>query len=167
LGRTHLTWETLPLSADVAEQISDYGPNHYLIYFKRVPVKLSAQVLVHPELEGRGTFWRQQASRQPDYSQQPVCVQGQFDRYVQLVLAHEGYPPTPQSHSGIFISEVRRLAGPAVEGLVFPDLARAELSDEVVRRLRTVAVQAFTAADEPVDRDHAVPFGCKFNFEQR
>ncbi|HST61802.1 MAG TPA: hypothetical protein VLK84_24090, partial [Longimicrobium sp.] len=124
LGRTDFAWALLDFNQDVFAQISDYGPNHYLVYFKRVPAEVIARVLVHPELETRGEFWRRQASSQPASSTRPACVQGEFDRYIALVLAHEGYPPNPQSHTGVFRSEFVRLAGPQVEELVYPDLAR-------------------------------------------
>ncbi len=167
LGRADLDWEPLPFDQHVFTEISDYGPNHYLVYFKRLPAEVVAQVLVHPELEIRGEFWRRQASRQPAFSERPACVQGSFERYVALVLAHEGLPPNPQSHTGVFRAEFARLAGPQVEELVYPDLSRSRLAQEALDRMGRAALQAFAAASEPVDKNHAIPFGCTFEFLQR
>lgn len=166
LGRTHLRWET-SFSADVVEQISDFGPNQYLLYFKRVPATLLADVLVHPEMETRGDFWRRQASAPPAFSQRPLCVQRDFDRYVAQILKHEGAPPNPESHSGVYIAEFSRRAGSRVEGLVYVDAQRPAMLDSTVSVLNAVQEEAFTLANEPVDVQHGIPFGCEFNFDQR
>lgn len=167
LGRASLDWEPVAFDQDVFTQISDYGPNHYLVYFKRLPAEVVAQVLVHPELEKRGAFWERQASSQPAFSERPACVQGAFDQYVALVLAHEGFPPNPQSHTGVFKAEFSRLAGPQVEELAYPDLARSELAQAAVTRMENAAQQAYVAASGPVDENHGIPFGCTFEFLQR
>jgi hypothetical protein len=167
LGRSVLGGRYLPFSQDVVEQISDYGPNHYLVYFRAIPIELEVKVLVHPELETQGDFWRRQLASQPAFERQPFCLRSQFGRYIELVLAHEGYPPNPESHSGVYIAEVSRVAGPRVEGLVYPDIALQTMADDATATLDEVLAQAATAADRPVDERYGIPFGCSFNFDRR
>jgi hypothetical protein len=167
LGRTSMDWEALSFDASVIEQISDFGPNHYLLYLKRVPAQLAVMVLVHPEMETRGDFWRRQPSRRPEFSEIPPCIQGEFEQYVRLILAHEGVPPNPESHAGIYISEFSHRAGPRVEGLVYLDSDRQKMLDAAVLALNAVALEAHGLANDPVDVHYAIPFGCEFYYGQR
>lgn len=162
LGRTHRRWFPVDLTANVIEQIDDYGPNHYLVYFTAIPARLEVRVLLHPEMERQGDFWKRQASRQPDFSPRPVCVRGEWERYAEQILAHEGYPPSPQSHSGIFIAEFARLVGPEVESLVYPDNAVAELAAKSLERMEPLGDRAAAISGQPVDDRYGIPFGCEF-----
>ncbi|HEX6912083.1 MAG TPA: hypothetical protein VF142_16900 [Longimicrobium sp.] len=90
-------------------------------------------------------------------------MRSQFPRYIELILAHEGLPPNPQSHSGVYIAEFSKLAGPALEDLVYLDTERQAFADAIDARLVPLYGQAFAAADEPVDLNHGVRFGCTFN----
>lgn len=165
LGRIGFGAEFLPPTADVVHEILDNGPNHYLVYFTHVPVELVAKILVHPELETRGDFWRRQAAERPAFGN--PCLQSQFDRYVQLVLAHEGDPPNPQSHSGVYIAEFQNRAGSRVEDLVYQNTELRAMGAEAVTRLAPALLEAATLADEPVDARYKVQFGCTFNWDQR
>lgn len=167
LGRTAFSAKPVPLSSEVYTQIDDYGPNHYLLFLKRIPVELDIRVIVHPEMETQGEFWRRQSAGQPAYERAADCPRSRFGRYVELILAHEGYPPNPQSHSGVYIAEFTERAGPRLEDLVYPDTDRQAFADEIDARLVPVYAQAFAAADQPVDQNNPVRFGCSFNFAQR
>ena len=167
LGRTSFSARPIPLGSDVYTQIDDYGPNHYLLFLNRIPVELDIRIIVHPEMETHGEFWRRQAPGQPAYERVPDCLRSQFDRYVDLILAHEGYPTNPLSHSGVYIAEFSRRAGPLLEDLVYPDTDRQAFADEIDVRLVPAYAQAFAAADQPVDQSNPVRFGCRFNFAQR
>jgi hypothetical protein len=166
LGTAYLYWKPA-FGADFLDQISDFGPNHYLLYFKRVPARLFADVLVHPEMETRGDFWKSQASSLPAYSERPPCLQRDFDRYVSQILRHEGVPPNPESHAGVYIAEFSSRAGLRVEGLVDLDTNRPALLDSAVARLNEVNQDAYVLADSPVDARHKIPFGCDFHGIQR
>jgi hypothetical protein len=167
LGRTTFIVRPLPLTLHVIGEIDDFGPNHYLLYLKEIPVELDFPVLVHPEMETRGEFWRHQSAGAPAFERDASCVRTQFDRYVQLILAHEGVPPSPQSHTGVFIAEFQKLAGPVLEDVVYPNSDRQGFADDVDARLAPVYTQSLAAADEPVDEHYGVPFGCTFNYSQR
>lgn len=165
LGRIAFRAEHLPPSGEVVEEILDFGPNHYLVFYKRVPLQLEMKVLVHPEMETRGDFWRRQATERPAYG--TPCLRSRFASYVAVILAHEGVPPNPESHSGVFIREMEKSAGPVIEDLVVQNTELRSLADEAADRLSPVLERAVISADEPVDVQHPVPFGCEFNFEQR
>lgn len=165
LGRIAFGAEFLPPAPDVVREILDKGPNHYLVYFTRIPVELVAKILVHPELEARGDFWRRQAAERPAFGN--PCLRSQFDRYVQLVLSHEGYPPNPQSHSGVYIAEFQKRAGSRVEDLVYQNTELRAMGTAAVARLAPALAEAATLADEPVDARYKVQFGCTFNWDQR
>jgi hypothetical protein len=167
LGMIQMTGKILDLTQEVVHEIRDYGPNHYLVYLKRIPAELNGKVLVHPEMETRGRFWRNQAERRPTISDEPACLRSDFDRYVRLILHHEGYPPNPQSHSGVFIAEVTRQAGPQVEDLVFSNEQYRAAADEIGARLLPIINTALVTSDSLVDEDFKVPFGCNFNFGER
>lgn len=167
LGRTSFSARPIPLGSDVYTQIDDYGPNHYLLFLKRIPVELDIRIVVHPEMETQGEFWRRQSAGQPAYERAAGCLRSQFGRYVDLILAHEGYPPNPRSHSGVYIAEFSERAGPLLEDLVYPDTDRQAFADEIDVRLVPAYAQAFAAADQPVDQSNPVRFGCSFNFAQR
>ena len=134
---------------------------------ERVPATLFADVLVHPEMETRGAFWRNQASSLPAHSEHPPCLQRDFDRYVSQILRHEGVPPNPESHTGVYIAEFSRSAGLRIEGLVGLDTNRPALLDSAVARLNEVYQNAYVLADSPVDARHRIPFGCDFHGIQR
>lgn len=167
LGNTHFGWEPIESISDFAEQIADHGPNHYLTFLKRVPARSNVLVLVHPEMETRGVFWRRQATGRPAFSERPPCVQNQFDHYVQLILSHEGYPPNPQSHSGVYLAEFTRLVAPDMEQLVYPMEARAQMITKADELLTRASDAAYVAAKTPVDLHYAIPFGCEFDFAPR
>lgn len=167
LGRTHFAMIFLDLTPDVAEQISDLGPNNYLVYLKRVPAEPQIKVLVHPEMETRGDFWRRQASGQPAFSQDPPCVQSRFPQYIQQILAHEGYPPNPQSHVGVYLAEISRRAGVELEPLAYSVDDLPQMVEEIDKRVKSLSREAHMAAKDPVDRQYGIPFGCEFNFGRR
>lgn len=90
-------------------------------------------------------------------------MQRDFDRYIRLILDHEGYPVNPESHTGVFISELTPRAR-VVEDVVGPNDALQELQTIWETRLEAAVAQAILQADEPVDDKFAIPFGCEFNF---
>lgn len=147
-------------SDGVFDYVTDYGPNHGLAFFSRVPIELTMGVVVHPEMENRGRFYQRQAvttiSRE--------CVRSGFPNYVTLILAHEGLPMNPQSHSGVFLREFQARALPAVEGLVFPSDALDVMSAEAVQRVTKAQAEADAVSDTEVDTNHPVRFGCTFSW---
>lgn len=167
LGTSLLSWRGLPYGPDILDVIFDFGPNHNLLYFKQIPAELVLSVLVHPEMESRGDFWDRQARTQAPHSRTPECEQGRFDHYVELILAHEGLPPHPQSHTGVYIQEFSRRAGPQIESLVAPYSNRSALLDEAEGRLKETHTAALTAADDPVDERFGIDFRCDFNYRRR
>jgi hypothetical protein len=153
--------------AGVLELIQDFGPNHYLAFLGRVPVELDITVLVHPEMARGSTFYRRQAASAPAFSATPPCLQSGFERYRELILAHEGYPINPQSHSGVFLREYVSRAGPAVEDVVLRNDQIADLLELARERLTLIQNEADAVSDTIVDRVYKVPFGCEFNYGSR
>lgn len=154
----------ITISGPAFDYVTDYGPNHGLAFFKRVLAELEFLVVVHPEMETRGDFYRRQAASPPAFG--TPCLQSNFPRFVELILAHEGYPMNERSHTGVYLREYRARAGRAVEDLVAPNGALEDVADVAVSRLTAVAVQADGISDAEVDGSHRVPFGCNFNFRR-
>lgn len=148
---------------NVFDYITDYGPNHGLTLYSRVPVELDLGVTVHPEMENQGVFFRRHPPVNGGAGR--FCVQRDFPRYVQLILAHEGLPMNPNSHTGVYLSEYEALAGPAVEDIVFPNVATERMSDVAEARLDAVNLKADSKSDSVVDSPpHEVPFQCNFKW---
>ncbi len=63
------------------------------------------------------------------------CVKSAFPRYVSLILAHEGLPPNPGSHSGVYLREFNASAGRRVEALVLPSDEVTFLFDDARQQL--------------------------------
>lgn len=165
LGTTLYTGDYIPPGQPgVLEYISDFGPNHYLAYLARVPVELDIGIVIHPELDRGSTFYRRQAVDARDVAHGAPCIQSRFDRYVELILAHEGYPSTSQSHSGVFLREYSRRAGPLVEDLVLPGDRHQQLATLYAEILDGVVAEADAVSDNVVDSQAKVSFGCTFNW---
>jgi hypothetical protein len=147
-------------SDGVFDYVSDFGPNHRLGFFRRIPATLEMGVPVHPEMENRGRFYQ----RHPIQSVTNECVRSGFPRYVELILVHEGLPMNPRSHSGVYLREFQRGAGPAVEGLVLPSTEMDVLLGDAERRIAAVHRAADEASDSEVDDKYKVRFGCNFKW---
>jgi hypothetical protein len=144
------------------DYITDYGPNHGLAMYGRVPAELELGIMVHPEMETGGVFFRRHPASNGGGGN--FCVQTDFPTYVQLILAHEGMPPNPQSHTGVFLREFVVRARPAVEDIVFPNDALTSMNDMAEQRLTGIAAQADNTSDTEVDGHHKVPFPCNFKW---
>lgn len=168
LGKVSQRVVVLGAGGEMVTEIRDQGPNNYLAMFARVPIEVDAKILVHPEMESRGDFWRRQAERAPTLSPgaQPPCIRQHFDRYVQQIQAHEGLPLNPASHAGVLIAELQRVSGPAVEGLVYLGTELRAMSDEAEDRLLPLIEQALLDSGDPVDQAFPVRFGCTFNYDK-
>ena len=114
----------------------------------------------------QGRFWRKQLERERSFSSSPGCLQSRFSRYVEQILHHEGFPPIPESHSGVFIKEVATHSGRHLEDFVFPNDQYRAAGVEVHARLLPVIEAALIASDDPVDERYKVRFGCNFNYER-
>lgn len=168
LGKTFFGAAYLsPQEPGVVEFITDFGPNHYLAYLARVPVRLDIAILVHPQMEEGTEFYRRQRESARDVAQGAPCVRSKFDQYVGLILAHEGYPPTNVSHSGVFLREYQKRAGIRTEDMVVRNTELRVLADLYVDRLEAVRDEADTVSDAEVDGRYPVPFGCEFNWSRR
>ncbi|WP_420129099.1 hypothetical protein [Longimicrobium sp.] len=150
------------VTSDVVDYIDDYGPNHRLAFLKAVPIELELLVMVHPEMENRGAFYRRQAVTPPAFG--APCLQRGFSRYVEQILAHEGFPVNPNAHTGVYLREYRSRAGRAVEDLVAPNDALPALGQLALSRLNPVGVHADAVSDYEVDTNHPVRFGCTFRW---
>jgi hypothetical protein len=166
LGATYFEHLVRNPTADDLAFISDYGPNHYLAYYIHVPSKVTLQILVHPEMERQGTFWRRQRERRAEFEREARCVRSDFPRYIQEILQHEGYPTNPESHTGVFLAEYTKAAGPAVESLVFHNNRLGEMADKADELLNSVFVNAHAKANEPVDTAYPAEFGCIFDYQR-
>lgn len=148
-------------SADgIYDFITDFGPNHGLTIYTRVPLELDFGVMVHPEMENQGVFFR----RHPASNGGGTCVQRGFPAYVQLILEHEGMPMSPQSHTGVYFREYVPRAGPAVEDLVFPNEALEAMNRMAEAKLDPVMLHADAVSDAEVDTHHKVRFACNFKW---
>lgn len=90
----------------VMHYIHDDGPNSLLAYLGRIPMKAEALVLVSPAMGQGSDFFKAQREMSPDFAATPPCLQRDFGGFVELILHHEGLPPNPESHTGIFIREL-------------------------------------------------------------
>lgn len=159
LGRTYMEATHLSRSdPGVLKFIQDDGPNSLLAYLGRIPLEAAALVLVSPAMAKGSNFYRAQRVDPPAFSQTPPCLQRDFDRYVSLILHHEGYPPNPESHTGVFISELTPRAR-IVEDVVGPNDALHELQIIWEKRLEDATAQALVHAGDPVDDRFRIPFG--------
>jgi hypothetical protein len=159
----------MPLSRSdpgVLKFILDDGPNSLLAYLGRIPLEAAAFVLVSPAMAEGSDFYRAQRVDPPAFSQTPQCLQRDFDRFISLILHHEGYPVNPESHTGVFINELTARAR-EVEDVVGPNDALAELQSLWQQRLADAVRQSILQAGDPVDKDFPIPFGCEFNFRVR
>jgi hypothetical protein len=162
-GGTYLS----PTDPGVLHFITDDGPNHRLAYLARVPVHLLIAILLHPQMASGSEFHRRQRVSASSIAQGSPCVQSGFDRYRTLILEHEGYPPNPNSHSGVFMREYQSRAGLAVEAVVVPNDQLQGMFDLYEARLQAVRTAADAQSDAEVDGQHPVAFGCNFDFTRR
>jgi hypothetical protein len=164
LGVTLFTGDYLsPQEPGVVEFITDYGPNHYLAYLAHVPVELDISVLVHPQMTVGSTFYRQQRESARGVAHGSPCLQSRFEHYVGLILAHEGYPVSAQSHSGAYLREYQLRAGSQVEDLVVRNDQLPWLAGAYQSRLDPVQTEAASVSKREVDDSYPVRFGCTFN----
>lgn len=164
LGITYFGGEyPAPQEPGVLAFIDDFGPNHYLAYLTRIPVELDIAIVVSPAMSRGSDFYRQQRDNVRDVAQGAPCVKSGFDRYVELILAHEGYPSTPQSHSGVFLREYRQRASERVEDLAVPNDDLRSMAQLYGERLDAVQREADAVSDNEVDSRLPVRFGCEFS----
>jgi hypothetical protein len=152
--------EILGRSDGVVDYARDFGPNHGLAFYNRLPVELTLGVFVHPEMETHGTFYL----RHPVRSSSSECERGDFPRFVALILQHEGLPVNPNSHTGVFLREFQGAIGPALEGIVLPDYPFTLLDQEALAKAQALVRRADSISDAEVDTNHKVPFGCNFKW---
>jgi hypothetical protein len=155
-----------PTEPGVVTYITDYGPNHGLAYLARIPIDLDIAIFLHPQMNTGSTFYNRQRPSASGVAMGAPCVQSDFDRYRQLILAHEGYPVNPRSHSGVFLREFSERAGPEVESFVVPNDQLGALMDLYVEKLVPVISHADAVSDTEVDSRYRVPFGCNFNWRR-
>lgn len=167
LGATWMAPLLLPRTdPGVVRYIQDDGPNSLLAYLDRIPMKAEALVLVSPAMQQGSDFYRMQRESSPEFSATPPCLRRNFDRYVALIRHHEGIPPNPESHAGVFVQELTNRSR-VVEDIVGPNDSMNELQELWEDRLVEATNAAMQLADDPVDAKHPVPFGCEFNFSGR
>lgn len=137
------------------------GPNTHLAYLTKVPAQVDIIVVVNPDMRIGSDFWR----KQPHFGTvaTPTCVQERFPFYTSVILAHEGYPVNPQSHSGFYRQKVHELAWPAIEDIVRPDNELWKMFDDWRERLKPVFANA-TAYAATVDQKYPANFGCEFRY---
>lgn len=145
------------------------GPNAHLAYFTAVPVEAELRYFVHPEMEQRGAFYRQQRASAAAFDQSAICLQTRFATYVRLIVEHEGAevsgrPMDPRSHNGLFLKLIQGQVPTAMEDIVLPSRDLQPFLSEVEARLKPIATSANAASDQPVDTNFRVPFGCNFNY---
>lgn len=167
LGATWMSGTLLPRTAPgVMRYIQDDGPNSLLAYLGRIPLEAEAIIVVNPAMMPGSDFYRVQREMSPDFTATPPCLQRDFGRFRELILHHEGLPPNPESHSGVFIQELLNRSR-VVEDVVGPNDKMPELQDIWEDRLLAATDAALVQADDPVDAAHNVRFGCTFNFSGR
>lgn len=155
-----------PTEPGVVTYITDYGPNHGLAYLARIPIDLDIAIFLHPQMNTGSTFYNRQRPSASGVAMGAPCVQSDFDRYRQLILAHEGYPVNARSHSGVFLREFSQRAGPEVEPLVVPNDQLGALMNLYLEKLIPLIKQADAVSKNEVDSRYRVPFGCNFNWRR-
>ncbi|HEX8391846.1 MAG TPA: hypothetical protein VF665_05740 [Longimicrobium sp.] len=156
---------TAPPPSETFEYINDGGPNNRLAYPETIPIVIEQGVMVHPQMEVEGEFWRHQTGGQ-------WCSRFRWPTFHRQILEHEGAdfagapPLNPRSHIAVYRRELQATVPQILEGVVLPDSNASQILEFVVARARPHHLKAATTAGKPVDLAFPVPFDCTFNFRR-